>query len=93
VQYISLPYNNWFVLREKFPGKYENTISPVPDPNDWFHAKVVVRYPEINVFVNHSEQPTLQVEQIGHLKNGKIGIWVGNGSEGWFRNVYISNSN
>lgn len=93
VQYISLPGNEWFVLREKFPGKYENRIDPLPDPvDDWFHARIVVNYPEIKVYVNHAAQPTLEVRQLSDRGEGNVGFWVGNGSEGWFRNLKITHA-
>ncbi len=93
IQYIFMPDHDWSELRNKYPGKYEHTINPVPDPNNWFHAKIVVSYPEIKVYVNNSDKPTLEVEAIGTNTNGKIGIWVGNGSEGWFKNFTITKMN
>lgn len=89
VQYISMPDNDWQYLRTTFPGKYENKVNPVPDPDDWFHMKVVMNYPEVKVFVNDAAQPSLVVNQISKHQEGKIGFWVGNGSEGWFRNLSV----
>jgi len=89
VQYISHPGYTWFKLREEFPEKYENPVSPVPDPNDWFHATVVVEYPMVYVYVNNSTEPSLTVEQLSSRKQGWIGFWVGNNSEGWFKNLKI----
>ncbi len=90
VQYISMPDNDWSKLRSQFPGKYENTVSPVPEPDNWFHTKVVVKYPKVAVFVNNSESPSLVVEQISKQKKGRIGFWVGNNSEGYFKNLKIT---
>lgn len=90
VQYIAMPVNDWYTLRNAFPGKYENTINPVPKlVDDWFHAKIVVEYPKVKVFINGSHNPTLEIEQISSRKQGKVGLWVGNNSEGWFRNLEI----
>jgi len=89
IQYISMPDNDWSLLRNTFPGKYENTLNPVPDPDNWFHVKIVVNYPEVKVYVNDSEKPSFEIELISTRKNGKIGVWVGNGSEGWFKNFRI----
>jgi len=90
VQYICLPGNDWAELRGKFPGRYENPIDPVPDPvNSWFHIRIVVNYPEIKVYINHISHPTLEVRQLSSHKQGRIGFWVGNGSEGWFRNLKV----
>ncbi len=89
VQYISLPGNHWNDLRSKFPGKYENEISPAPDPNDWFHAKIVVDYPSVKVYVNGSESSSLEIKQISIQQEGAIGIWVGAGPA-WFKNLTVS---
>lgn len=91
VQYMAFPGNDWSVLRNAFPGKYENPINPVPDPVDgWFHTTIIVDHPTVKVYVNESEDPTLEVEQLTHQKQGKIGLWVGNNSEGWFKNLIIT---
>lgn len=89
VQYISHPKNTWYFLRENFPEKYENPVTPVPDPTGWFHATIEVTYPEVKVFVNNSEKASLVVEQLSSRKQGLIGFWVGNNSEGWFKNLKI----
>jgi hypothetical protein len=57
VQYIDLPGNDWDLLREKFPDKYEGSVYSVPNANDWFHTKIVVEFPMISVFVNNSIEP------------------------------------
>lgn len=90
VQYISIPQYDWFQLRESFPGKYENTVQPVPNSDDWFHATIVINYPEVKVYVDHAVEPSLVVQQISTQKKGRIGFWVGNNSEGSFRNLKIT---
>ena len=90
VQYISMPENDWSKLRAEYPGKYENTVSPVPDPDGWFHATIVVNYPEVKVYVNNSKSPSLLVRQISTRKKGWLGFWVGNNSEGRFKNLKIT---
>ncbi|MDN5213128.1 DUF1080 domain-containing protein [Fulvivirgaceae bacterium BMA12] len=93
VQYISAPDNGWKILREKFPGKYENEIDPAPAPEEWLHAKIVLDYPVVKVYVNNADKPSLEVEQISDRREGKFGLWVGNGSDGWFRNITLKNAN
>jgi hypothetical protein len=90
VQYISAPKYGWYKLRNEHPGKYENKVAPVPDPDEWFHATIHVTYPEVKVYVNHSSEPSLVVNQISTRKKGWIALWVGNNSEGWFKNLKIS---
>lgn len=94
LQYISMPNHDWSALRQAYPGKYENTISPVPENEDeWFHAKIVVNYPHVTVYINGSKKPSLEVEQLSNATQGKIGFWVGNGSDGWFKNLVIKAEN
>ena len=90
VQYISHPKNTWHSLRKAFPGNYESTMDSKPDPNNWFKIKIVVNYPHIKVFTEGIETPILEVKQLSKQKHGWIGIWAGNGSEGWFRNIKIT---
>ncbi len=89
IQYISYPNYTWYKLREEAPGKYENIINPVPNPEEWFHATIVIEYPKIKVFVNNSEKPSLTINQLSSRKEGWIGFWVGNNSEGYFKNLKI----
>ena len=91
IQYISLPKYDWSTLRQTFPGKYENEMKPVlENVEEWFHARIVVNHPQVKVYVNGSGEPALEVDQISDTKQGKVGFWVGNGSEGWFRNLKIT---
>lgn len=90
VQYISMPDNDWSVLRNAYPGKYENEMNPVPeDVNDWFHVKVVINSPKVEVFVNDAKSPSLSVDKISPNQSGKVGLWVGHLSEGWFKNLKL----
>ena len=89
VQYISHPQNTWHKLRNEFPEKYENSVVPVPDPSDWFHATIEIQAQTIKVYVNNSEEPTLVVTQLSSIKGGWLGFWVGNNSEGHFKNLRV----
>ncbi len=90
VQYISHPTYTWYKLRQEHPQKYENTVNPVPDPDSFFHAKIVIEKPKINVFVNNSEKPCLVVNELSERTGGWIGLWVGNYSDGTFANLKIT---
>jgi Peptidase family M28 len=91
VQYISLPSFEWDLLREKHPGKYEHSIVPDTDPNEWFHVKIVVNYPSVKVFMNGSSQPALEIEQLSDGKYNRLGLWI-DSADGWFRNVSVTNA-
>ena len=90
VQYISHPVYTWYKLRQEYPQKYENSINPAPDPDSFFHAKIVVEKPKISVFVNYSEQPCLVVNELSDRTGGWVGLWVGNYSDGTFANLKIT---
>lgn len=91
VQYAAHPDFTWQVLREKFNNKYENAVDPAPDGNAWFHARIVVEYPKVTVYINGNAQPCLTVDKLNDRKTGKIGLWVGNNSDGDFANLRIVN--
>jgi hypothetical protein len=90
VQYVSQPTNTWQKLRSETPGKYENTVVPMPDPNSFFHTKIVVEKPKVRVFVNGSSEPCLVVDELSGRSGGWVGLWVGNYSDGDFKNLKIS---
>lgn len=89
VQYVSLPQFDWSVLREKYPGKYENNLTNDISADSWFHAKIIVDADKIEVFVNNNPQPSLSVKPLNNYTKGKIGFWVGNNSDGDFANLEI----
>jgi hypothetical protein len=89
VQYIAHPTYPWHKLRTDHPGKYEQPVSPVPDPNAWFHVRVVVAHPKVSVFVNEAKEPSLVVNQLSDRKKGLVGLWVGNTSGGDFASFKI----
>ena len=90
VQYISHPEFTWQKLRTVFPEQFEKTVNPIPNPDDFFHAKIEVKWPLVKVFVENSETPSLEVKMLGAFKKGKVGFWVGNGSDGEFKNLVIT---
>jgi len=90
MQYISHPAHTWHSLRENHKGKYENGVSPAPKPEDWFHVKIAVNSPKIEVFVNSSDRPSLVVDQLSKRRNGWIGFWGDVKSRGLFKNLIIT---
>jgi hypothetical protein len=89
VQYVSHPTHTWQKLRAEHPGQYERAVNPVPDPNGWFHARIVVASPKVSVFVNDAKEPSLGVNQLSDRRKGLTGFWVGNTSGGDFANFKI----
>jgi hypothetical protein len=90
VQYASHPDYPWPVLREKFNGKYENAVTPAPDPDNWVHVRIEVNYPTIKTFVNGNATSSLVITKLNERKSGILGLWVGNNSDGDFANLKIT---
>lgn len=90
VQYVAMPNFPWEKLRQEFPGKYENKVSPVPDPDGWFHVKITIEGKLIKVYVDNAETPSLQVEKYSPSTSGGIALWVGNTSGGSFANLKLT---
>jgi hypothetical protein len=88
VQYVAWPDNPWEKLRKATPGKYESTVNPVPDPADWFHARVEVTQKKVRVWVDDAKEPCLVVDRLASRTKGKVGLWV-DSHEGWFGNLKI----
>lgn len=93
VQYVSHPEFTWDKLRAAHPDQYEGAIPSAPDPNGWFHARLVVAFPSVRVFVNDIAAPVMEIKQLSDRKTGWIGIWAGNNSDGQFANLTVRSAN
>lgn len=89
LQYISMPKNDWRALRSQFPGKYESSLNPSPQPDSWVKLKLLIEGKSLSIYIDDLNTPELEVTLIGQHQNGKIGLWVGNNSDGEFRNLKI----
>jgi hypothetical protein len=75
VQYMVVPDFLYDKLRKEHPLVYENAVSPIPNPEDWFHVTISVQADSVKVFVNQAPEPSLRVKRIGTTKDGRIGLW------------------
>ncbi len=89
VQYINHPKFTWQKLRSEFPEQFEKIVAPVPNPDEFFHARIEVEWPLVKVFVENADIPSLEVKMLSAFKKGKIGLWVGHGSDGTFKNLVV----
>jgi hypothetical protein len=87
-QYISEPDYPWHRLRREHPGLYESYVDLVPA--QWTKVRIVVAGNKARLYVNGADQPALIVNdlKLGEGR-GKIALWAGDGTEGWFANVRI----
>ncbi len=89
LQYMAMPDHDWEVLRTRFPGKYEAEITPAPKPDDWVRLTIEVHRGKARVFVDDRSSPALSVELLNKNGGRSLGLWVGNNSDGRFRNLRI----
>lgn len=61
-----------------------------PNPNGWFIMKLVIRDNAIEAFINQSEKPSLVIDKLSESREGKLGIFIGDGSGGDFYRITIS---
>lgn len=89
VQYISHPEYTWSRLREEHTDVYENPLPYPPDPDDFFRARIVVEKPKVSVYVGDDLEPCLVVNELTDRTGGRVGLWMGNGSDGSFAELVI----
>ncbi len=90
VQYVYHPMFPWERLREYKNGQYEKAVYPAPRADEWFHAKLLITKDAVEVFINGYNKASLKVQRLSDRKSGKVGLWVGNGSDGYFANLKIT---
>lgn len=88
-QYISIPGYPWEKLREETPGKYEAYADM--EPGEWIKVKIEVNDEKAKLYLNESSQPTLIVNDLKQGKDlrGSIGLWVGPGTLGHFKDLKL----
>lgn len=90
VQSIAWPDHTWEKLRESRPGKFEDAISPVPDPDRWFHARIEVGPKQVQVYVDDAAEPCLSVERLATGRPGRpVGLFV-DVAEGQYANLKVT---
>ena len=92
VQYVFHPSHPWPRLRSEQPEVYENPVEPAPDPNDWVPLRVVVEPTRVSVYVSEGPEADLVVNRLADGSGRRLGLWVGNGSDGDFANLRITSS-
>jgi len=88
-QYVSAPDWPWERLRKETPGVYESYTDV--QTGEWTHLRIVVQGTNASLYVGQATQPCLLVHdlKLGDTQGG-IGLWIGPGTEGYFRDLKIS---
>jgi hypothetical protein len=91
IQYVSHPDFDFQRLRKESPEKYESYADM--GLNEWIILKIVVKGAQARLYLNNNKQPSLIVNDLKHGPDqaGGIGLFVDNGTEGYFAQVNISN--
>lgn len=92
IQYVSHPNYTWKKLREERNGQFEKEISNAPDPNNWYKMKINVEDNLVKAYINNAINPSLIINKLNDRTNGKIGIFVGDNSDGNFSSIKVTNS-
>jgi hypothetical protein len=88
-QYVSHPDYPWYRLRKESPGVYESYADLVPGA--WTRLRITVSGSRARLYVNGARQPTLIVNdlKLGDTR-GRIGLWIGNGTEAYFTKLTVT---
>jgi len=90
VQYISIPGWDFARFREEAPEQYEN---PAPiAPSTWHTVRLEVEGEVAQLFIDDGAEPVLVVNdlKLGAENRGQIGLWVGPGTDAFFRNLTVT---
>ncbi|MFP6710571.1 MAG: hypothetical protein VB913_02620 [Rhodospirillales bacterium] len=91
-QYFSYPDWKFDRLRTEVPGHYESYVDLVTGA--WTKMRIEVDGDKAKLFVHDQEHPTIIVNDLKHgadLK-GSIGLYIDNGTEGFFRNLSVTHA-
>jgi hypothetical protein len=75
VQYAFFPKLDWQVLRVKYNGIYEKGIANPPKADEWFKLTLIIDEKQVKAYINDSNTPSLVVEKLNNISDGKVGIF------------------
>jgi hypothetical protein len=88
-QYVSFPDWPWERLRKESPGVYESYADMAA--GEWTHLRIVVHGTSASLYVSGAAQPCLVVHdlKLGDAE-GSVALWIGPGTEGFFRKLIVT---
>ena len=88
-QYFSYPDWKFDRLRTEVPGHYEAYVDLVTGA--WTKMRIEIDGEKAKLFVHDQEQPTIIVNDLknGPDQKGGIGLYIDNGTEGFFKNLSV----
>lgn len=89
IQYVAHPDFHFEVSRELAPGQYERA-APLRT-GDWHRLRLEIDGASMTAFVDGTE--VLRVDDLKRAGlSGRVALWVGDGSDAYFRNLVIRRS-
>ncbi|WP_333805305.1 hypothetical protein [Sulfurospirillum sp.] len=90
IQYISYPDWSFDRFRNEFPEQYEKGANIAP--KKWIHLKIEVKGSVAKAYLNNELEPAITVSDLkmGAEAKGSVGLWVDDGSNGYFSNLQIT---
>ena len=90
IQYFAFPDYKFERLRKESPELYESYADM--GLNEWINIRIEVKGKEAKLFLNNNKHPVLIVKdlKLGDNIEGGIGLWVGNWTEGYFRDLKVT---
>ncbi len=92
IQYYSYPDYKFDRLRKESPERYESYSDM--EMGKWITMRIEVKNAQAKLFLDNNKQPSLIVNDLkqGADLSGAIGLWVETGTEGYFSDLKIINS-
>ena len=92
-QYFSFPDYKFDRLRKEAAGEYESYADM--GLNEWITLRIEVKGAAAKLYINNNEQPALVVNDLKHGANlrGAIGLFVDQGTEGFFSELKVIKTN
>ncbi|HET6227780.1 MAG TPA: hypothetical protein VFF27_15965 [Bacteroidia bacterium] len=92
LQYISHPGYPWQLLRKNTPEKYESYADLIP--GEWTKIKIEVQDQNARLYINDAVQPSLIVTDLKQGKDarGTIALWIAVGTNAYFADLKINNT-
>jgi hypothetical protein len=88
-QYSAHPDFDFARSRQESPEKYESYVDL--QAGVWTKYRIDVEGRKARLYVNGAEQPCLIINDLKHEpREGRVALWVGPGTEGYFSNLKIT---
>jgi hypothetical protein len=89
VHYVSHPDHTRLSMRPEMYSKFEGRVAAPPPVEAWVRLELEIEGKTLRVRAGDDDTVALQVELLNERLDGRVGLWVGENSEGWFRGLAL----